>query len=43
MHAFVSYWQYHRIMNTAAAQVFSNIAFIKYWGNRDNTLLGMGL
>ena len=25
-------------MTTAAAQSFANIAFIKYWGNRDNTL-----
>jgi diphosphomevalonate decarboxylase len=24
--------------HTAAAQAFPNIAFIKYWGNRDNTL-----
>jgi diphosphomevalonate decarboxylase len=25
-------------MTTATAQAFANIAFIKYWGNRDNTL-----
>jgi diphosphomevalonate decarboxylase len=25
-------------MTTATAQSFANIAFIKYWGNRDNTL-----
>jgi diphosphomevalonate decarboxylase len=25
-------------MTTAIAQAFANIAFIKYWGNRDNTL-----
>lgn len=25
-------------MTTATAQAFPNIAFIKYWGNRDNTL-----
>lgn len=25
-------------MSTANAQAFANIAFIKYWGNRDNTL-----
>jgi diphosphomevalonate decarboxylase len=25
-------------MATAAAQAFSNIAFIKYWGNRDQKL-----
>ena len=25
-------------MSTATAQGFANIAFIKYWGNRDNTL-----
>lgn len=25
-------------MTTATAQAFSNIAFIKYWGNRDNNL-----
>ena len=25
-------------MTTATAQAFSNIAFIKYWGNRDNAL-----
>jgi diphosphomevalonate decarboxylase len=25
-------------VTTAIAQAFSNIAFIKYWGNRDNTL-----
>ena len=25
-------------MTTATAQAFSNIAFIKYWGNRDNDL-----
>src|SRR5512139_1246441 len=25
-------------MSTATAQAFSNIAFIKYWGNRDDTL-----
>ena len=29
---------YHRPMTTATAQAFANIAFIKYWGNRDNTL-----
>jgi len=33
-------WQrwYHRNMTTATAQAQPNIAFIKYWGNRDNTL-----
>ena len=25
-------------MTTATAQAFANIAFIKYWGNRDNEL-----
>src|SRR6266508_5756716 len=25
-------------MTTATAQAFANIAFIKYWGNRDNAL-----
>jgi len=25
-------------MTTATAQAHPNIAFIKYWGNRDNTL-----
>ena len=25
-------------MTTATAQAFANIAFIKYWGNRNNTL-----
>jgi diphosphomevalonate decarboxylase len=30
-------WYHHR-MTTATAQAFANIAFIKYWGNRDNTL-----
>src|SRR5262245_5570591 len=25
-------------MTTATAEAFANIAFIKYWGNRDNTL-----
>ena len=25
-------------MTTATAQANPNIAFIKYWGNRDNTL-----
>src|SRR5574339_899089 len=25
-------------MSTATAQAFANIAFIKYWGNRDNVL-----
>jgi diphosphomevalonate decarboxylase len=25
-------------MSTATAQAYANIAFIKYWGNRDNTL-----
>jgi diphosphomevalonate decarboxylase len=25
-------------MTTATAQAFANIVFIKYWGNRDNTL-----
>jgi diphosphomevalonate decarboxylase len=29
---------YHRFMTTATAQSHPNIAFIKYWGNRDNTL-----
>ena len=29
---------YHRPMTTATAQGHPNIAFIKYWGNRDNTL-----
>ncbi len=29
---------YHRPMTTATAQAFANIAFIKYWGNRDNVL-----
>src|SRR5262245_12446205 len=29
---------YHHSMTTATAQAFANIAFIKYWGNRDNTL-----
>jgi diphosphomevalonate decarboxylase len=29
---------YHHPMTTATAQAFANIAFIKYWGNRDNTL-----
>jgi mevalonate pyrophosphate decarboxylase len=24
-------------MTVATAQAFANIAFIKYWGNRDNT------
>ena len=31
-------WWYHRHMTTATAQAAPNIAFIKYWGNRDNTL-----
>src|ERR1051325_8362652 len=31
-------WWYHHPMDTATAQAFANIAFIKYWGNRDNTL-----
>ena len=25
-------------MTTATTQAFANLAFIKYWGNRDNTL-----
>jgi diphosphomevalonate decarboxylase len=29
---------YHRSMTTATAQAFSNIALIKYWGNRDTSL-----
>lgn len=29
---------YHPIMTTSTAQANPNIAFIKYWGNRDNTL-----
>jgi diphosphomevalonate decarboxylase len=29
---------YHRHMTTATAQSSPNIAFIKYWGNRDNAL-----
>jgi diphosphomevalonate decarboxylase len=29
---------YHHPMTTATAQAFANIAFIKYWGNRDNVL-----
>jgi len=29
---------YHHPMTTATAQSFANIAFIKYWGNRDNIL-----
>lgn len=29
---------YHRNMTTATAQANPNIAFIKYWGNRDNVL-----
>ena len=29
---------YHRIVTTATAQASANIAFIKYWGNRDNAL-----
>lgn len=29
---------YHRIMTTATAISHPNIAFIKYWGNRDNAL-----
>jgi len=29
---------YHRSMTAATAQAFANIAFIKYWGNRDNVL-----
>lgn len=31
-------WWYHHHMSTATAQAAPNIAFIKYWGNRDNTL-----
>jgi diphosphomevalonate decarboxylase len=31
-------WWYHHNMTTATAQAFANIAFIKYWGNRDNIL-----
>lgn len=29
---------YHRPMTTATAHAHPNIAFIKYWGNRENTL-----
>jgi diphosphomevalonate decarboxylase len=29
---------YHRPMTTATSQAHPNIAFIKYWGNRDNVL-----
>jgi PKD repeat protein len=29
---------YHPLMTTATAQAAPNIAFIKYWGNRDNVL-----
>jgi diphosphomevalonate decarboxylase len=29
---------YHHPMTTSTAQAHPNIAFIKYWGNRDNTL-----
>jgi diphosphomevalonate decarboxylase len=29
---------YHRFMTTATAQSHPNIAFIKYWGNRDDSL-----
>src|SRR5512147_1424997 len=34
----MQYWWYHRPMTTATAQANPNIAFIKYWGNRDNEL-----
>src|ERR1041384_2217645 len=32
------YWWYHRLMTTATAIANPNLAFIKYWGNRDNEL-----
>jgi diphosphomevalonate decarboxylase len=31
-------WWYHHLMTTATAIANPNLAFIKYWGNRDNTL-----
>jgi len=37
-YAFATGWWYHHMMTTATAQAAPNIAFIKYWGNRDNAL-----
>ena len=36
--SYPSYWWYHHPMSTATAQSHPNIAFIKYWGNRDDLL-----
>jgi diphosphomevalonate decarboxylase len=37
-YALASLWWYHRSMTTASAIANPNLAFIKYWGNRDDTL-----